>query len=127
MHSSQRLGLLSRTRWIRTAQTERRQWNRQPLCLQVAVVAASQHGFHIFNGQARDICQGGISVFLLQVTPLEVGELVLLEFSMAHAGDLLRVQATIRQRVNFLYRFEFKRPISRERILLERSWNPRRP
>jgi c-di-GMP-binding flagellar brake protein YcgR len=126
VQSSRILELLSSTRWIHTAQTERRQWNRHSLCLQVTVVAVSRHGFQIFHGQARDICQGGMSVYLSQVTPLEVGELILLEFSMTHALDLMRIQATIRQRMNFLYRFEFLRPISRERIILGRAWNLRR-
>ena len=125
MQSSRNLELLSSTRWIHTAQTERRQWDRHSLCLHVTVVAVSRHGFQIFQGQARDICQGGISVYLSQVTPLEVGELILLEFSMTHALDLIRIQATIRQRLNFLYRFEFLRPISREKIILGRAWNLR--
>jgi c-di-GMP-binding flagellar brake protein YcgR len=121
MNSNWATSLLSSTHSIRIAQTERRQWKRYCLAQRVAVVNHTPQGFQVYSGQARDISQGGIAVYLLQATPLEIGDLVLLEFVLPGAVEPIRIEAAIRKRVGFLYRFEFSRSTSVERKLIRQT------
>jgi PilZ domain len=107
--------------WPRHSQSERRQWQRYNLGLPIVIVAATVQRFWIYRGLTRNICKGGVSIYLPQVTLLEVGDLALLEFTVPQNRQVLHVEAIVRERIGFLYRLEFSRPTFSERILIERA------
>ena len=97
----------------------RRRWERHNVSISVNVTTFLNNQQHNLRGEACDVSQGGMRLFLTR--ELEPGASVQMEFLMPYHGAELVVRGVIRNRNGFSHGIEFVSPTAYQQQLIERT------
>lgn len=99
-----------------TDTTTIRRWSRYKVELRVRIVLPD-HG--AIYGQANDISEGGMSVFV--PTQLRLGDAVSIDVVLPYSSDKVRLRGVVRSAAGFRYGIEFSNPTDLEQQVLVRT------
>ena len=99
----------------------RRRWERHDVTIAVNIETVVNGERSSFSGQASDISQGGLRLFLTR--SLDPGTSVRMEFQLPYHSDELVIRGVVRNRSGFTHGVEFITPTPFQQQMIERTCN----
>ena len=91
-----------------TTQPQQRRWERYQVKIRTKVTLNKEGETSSFHGEASDVSQGGLRLFLPR--ELDPGIIVLLEFPLPYNSRVMAIRGLVRNRSGFSYGIEFMHP-----------------
>src|SRR6476660_9087092 len=93
---------------IMTEYSAIRRWARYSVNLRLRLRIATPSGHEYMLGQARDVSQGGMAVYV--PVELDVGDIAAMELFFPNSQEPITLSAVVKNRIGFKYGVEFVSP-----------------